>query len=625
VDVAVGMVAAQLGQPDAAKASFIEAINLDPSVGLPPQAGTAAQGAFADAQKVVAATPPPAAPHNDRTSYEFATAAIAAEVAHKYDVCVDRAKASLAIEEEPHTRLELAGCESHAGKLVDSLSDAQKALDAGITSRDQAIIKPARGLVEQLLNRLPHVRFIVPADVTDLRVEFDGVPVPAALLAKQPPADPGKHTVHATGTVNGVAVEFDQTYDVHEGDVVSVPITLKPAGPKFVTTGQMQCIREAKSEEEVRLCMPQAVRPLLVVLGLDYGAYADTTAVNVQSPSVHADISSPTSGWKASAMYSVDVVSAASADIVSTASPPFHDTRQAVAIGGGYKPGRFGAEARGALSVESDYTSRSGGVALIGDFADKRITPRVAYNHNDDTIGRAGTPFSFFSHEFVTNELEASAAAVLSPVALLMVGASASYERGDQSKPYRLVPMFDAAVNEPIGASSVSVARDRLAVQPYEQLPLARDRYAVAARLAYRMGLMTLRLEERLYADTWEQYASTTDARLLRDFFGRRVVAGPHLRVNVQNGANFYHRVYHAVIAPELALPVYRTTDRELAPLFSAEGGGNVRWDLSPESSKIGYAVVGSGDVMYTRYLNSLYISNRLAFFGTVGFEVEFE
>jgi hypothetical protein len=161
-------------------------------------------------------------------------------------------------------------------------------------------------------------------------------------------------------------------------------------------------------------------------------------------------------------------------------------------------------------------------------------------------------------------------------------------------------------------------------VQPYEQLPLARDRYALGARLAYRFGVNTLRLEERLYADTWEQLASTTDARLLRDF-GRHVLAGLHARVTVQNSANFYRRVYHAVTAPEIELPEYRTTDRELSPLLEPDVGGNVRWELSPESSKIGYALVGSGDVLYSHYLNSLYITNRLAFFGTVGVEVVFE
>jgi hypothetical protein len=165
---------------------------------------------------------------------------------------------------------------------------------------------------------------------------------------------------------------------------------------------------------------------------------------------------------------------------------------------------------------------------------------------------------------------------------------------------------------------------NRLPVQPYEQLPLARDRYALGGRLAYRFAFYTLRLEERAYVDTWEQLASTTDGRLLRDF-GRRVMAGLHARFNVQNGASFYRRVYHAVTAPELELPVFRTTDRELAPLLEGVLGGNARWDLSPESAKIGYALVGSGDVMYTRYLNSLYISNRLAFYGTVGVEVSFE
>ncbi len=44
----------------------------------------------------------------------------------------------------------------------------------------------------------------------------------------------------------------------------------------------------------------------------------------------------------------------------------------------------------------------------------------------------------------------------------------------------------------------------------------------------------------------------------------------------------------------------------------------------SPEAATQ-FAVVLTGDFMYTRYFNSLFVITRSAVYGTVGFEAEFE
>ena len=55
-------------------------------------------------------------------------------------------------------------------------------------------------------------------------------------------------------------------------------------------------------------------------------------------------IASPTSGWNVGGNFLLDAVSAASPDIVSTASPPFEEFRYGGGLTGGYKPGLFGAQ-----------------------------------------------------------------------------------------------------------------------------------------------------------------------------------------------------------------------------------------------------------------------------------------
>jgi hypothetical protein len=66
------------------------------------------------------------------------------------------------------------------------------------------------------------------------------------------------------------------------------------------------------------------------------------------------------SGWSASGSYLVDVVSAASVDIVSTASPSWQELRHAAALEATYQPGTLGAKFGGSVSSEPDYLSAGG-------------------------------------------------------------------------------------------------------------------------------------------------------------------------------------------------------------------------------------------------------------------------
>jgi hypothetical protein len=51
--------------------------------------------------------------------------------------------------------------------------------------------------------------------------------------------------------------------------------------------------------------------------------------------------------------------------------------------------------------------------------------------------------------------------------------------------------------------------------------------------------------------------------------------------------------------------------------------GGGLRWRLPGERST--WSVTVQGDVVFTRYLDALYISQRMAFFGALGLEATLE
>jgi len=71
----------------------------------------------------------------------------------------------------------------------------------------------------------------------------------------------------------------------------------------------------------------------------EVSGYADTDHVLVLSPSIAANISDPLAGWSIGGHYLVDVVSAASVDIVSTASSRWLEYRNAGAADGSLKVG----------------------------------------------------------------------------------------------------------------------------------------------------------------------------------------------------------------------------------------------------------------------------------------------
>jgi hypothetical protein len=71
-------------------------------------------------------------------------------------------------------------------------------------------------------------------------------------------------------------------------------------------------------------------------------------------------------------------------------------------------------------------------------------------------------------------------------------------------------------------------------------------------------------------------------------------------------------------------VPLYRTGDRELSSLITATGGGGARIALGEPEGEVKFGITLAGDVMYTRFLKSLYVTTRTAVYGSVGFDVEF-
>ena len=354
----------------------------------------------------------------------------------------------------------------------------------------------------------------------------------------------------------------------------------------------------------------------------EIAGYHDSTATTVLTPSIAGSVESPTAGWGVNGRYLVDIVTAASPDIVSTASPRWTEVRNAGGLGFRYKPGTFGVAVSTSASYTPDYLALGANGQVTQELDEKNLTLLAGYGYGHDTIGRTGTPFSVFSRSLGYHTINAGLSKVVNKALVIGVYGDAIFESGDQSKPYRYVPIFSAAdaAKVPRGASLAEISTLRIQARPIEQLPLERERYAVTGRLAWRGESTTLRLEERGYVDTWGVKATTTDVRYFIDL-SERFTVWPHLRVHAQSAVSFWKRAY---VGDLDTLPALRTGDRELGALTSLGGGGGLRLALGKTGSVDDWVVTTTVDGNYTSFSDTLYVKYRTSGLAAVGLEVTF-
>lgn len=555
---------------------------------------------------------------------ELAREGIEAKKAGDAQLCVQKDQSSLALEEHPYVRLHLSSCFGATGKLVDALKSAQLALSAAVKNGDEDLRPAAENRVRELLPKIAHVTFKLPPQDDDIKVRFDGIPVRKALFRQKVPVDPGEHVVDASKTDKGDTLTFREEVTLAEGEDKVVEVVLKP---NFLPEETRKCLESASSYEEKLACIEQKKTTPNVRIGVEISGYTDTTAVHVLTPAINAAVSSPTGGWNVGGSYLLDVLTAASPDIVSMASGRYRESRHAGSLTGGYKFGDTQVQGSGNVSSEPDYLSLTAGAAASTEMMEKHVTPRFGYSLTADTIGIRSTPFSQYSRHLTTHEIEAGSTFVVSKSTLLVTGLTARFELGENAKLYRFVPVFRkediAAGKVTAGMSADDVNALRLAARPREVVPSSRSRLALGARLNHRFSESTIRLEERLYMDSWGILGSTTDARWLWDL-NERLRVWPHGRLHVQSAASFYQLAYEGIVDDAgFQTYGYRTGDRELSRMLSLTVGGGARYELSSAKATTKYAVVASTELMLSHYFMSLYITDRTALYGTLGFEVD--
>jgi hypothetical protein len=275
------------------------------------------------------------------------------------------------------------------------------------------------------------------------------------------------------------------------------------------------------------------------------------------------------------------------------------------------------------VSSEPDYLSYGAAGHFSYDVNEKNTSIFFGYGYSHDTSGRSHTPFTVFSRILQRGSFVGGIDQVVDASTLASFALSVIIENGYQSKPYRYIPLFAPNVAPSIGegASIDTVNALRVFERPLEQLPLARRRFAFTSGLAHRFDASTIRATERVYIDNWGLKATTTDGRWFFDV-APRVQLWPHVRLHAQTPVDFWQRAYVSGSSTGWSIPVYRTGDRELGPLWTADGGGGVKLFLGSDAHPRVFAIRAEVDGIYTSYLDDLYITKRTGILGSLTLEI---
>lgn len=635
--VAMGMVQAKLGKKSEAKTSFVAALKLDPNARLRSKysdgkvkaAWTAAKG-----QNKTRKTKGCRGSYEDKRpprdwrsgeAYHCYQAAKSKRSDGDYKGCAEDARSSLELEKQLRSRAVLAGCLEKDNAWKEAIDQYRELARQATKNRKYNEGKKWSNRASTLQRRMPSIVLEAPEGVENLVVSLDGAELPAeAVIGIELEVDPGEHEISAEGEEDGIQVGFQQKVLLKPGKSITLLLTMSPGNPDPQTQRILKCLAEGKSPEDCLKKTSSVAGDLKFRVAIEASGYHDDMDVDVATPSIATSVEHVTDGWGLGANFLIDVVTAASPDILATASPRWQEIRYVPAINGHFGVGDFDFALKGNMSHEPDYLALAAGLTISAELVQKTVTPSLGYEYSYDINGRAKTPFDVFSTIIQRHAINAGLGLVTDKATFMSFAGTAVFENGDSSKPYRHIPLFrpEVAPNVLPGTVIDAVNFFREPERPLEQLPVSRKRFAVAWQIAHRFSSATIRASERIYFDTWGTKATTTDAKFYYDIV-KEFRIWPHVRFHAQTGADFYELAYVVERnADGVKIPALRTGDRELGPLIGVTGGLGMRYEFGERRA---YGLMLNGDVAYTRFLDHLFVKQRLGYFGALTFDAEFE
>ena len=279
-----------------------------------------------------------------------------------------------------------------------------------------------------------------------------------------------------------------------------------------------------------------------------YHSY-DGGGVEVTGPALNARKNFGTR-VSATADYYVDSISAASVDVVTSASP-YSEQRTEYGVGIEWLYGDAVVSAGYSNSDESDYQADTYSLGVSQEVFGGMTTVAMAYSHGDDVVQRVDTDFE---DKVDRDTYLLGVNQVLTPKLLANVTYQAVTEDGFLSNPYRSARILGAQVPE--------------------RYPRTRTSHAVAVGGIYSHSRKnSFRGSYRYFTDTWEIGAHTFELAYSH-YLSPTWIADLRLRYYTQDAASFYSDNFDQEYN-------YMARDKELSTFDSWSAGGTLSWDVA--------------------------------------------
>ncbi len=256
--------------------------------------------------------------------------------------------------------------------------------------------------------------------------------------------------------------------------------------------------------------------------------------------------------------YYVDMISSASIDVVTTASP-YTEEREQMSLGMDYLRGNTTMSIGMTTSEESDFSAKSYNFRVSQDMFGDLTTLTLAYSLGNDEIGRSDddTFERFADRQFYSVGLTQ----ILTRNLIMGLSVETIADEGFLNNPYRSVRYLDST--SPVGFS----------FEP-ELYPNTRVSTAVGLRARYFLPYRAaIQVDYRFFTDTWG-ILSHTGAISYTHPWGPLTLTGKY-RFYTQDQADFYSDLFSRSEATN-----FRARDKELSQFVSQTFRAQASYEL---------------------------------------------
>ena len=286
--------------------------------------------------------------------------------------------------------------------------------------------------------------------------------------------------------------------------------------------------------------------------------YYDGGGVTIDGPSVLVR-KKFAEKYAVNASYYVDMVSSASIDVITTASP-YKEERTQYGIGLEYLRGKVTYAASFSNSKENDYDADTASFSISQDMFGDLTTVQLSFSRGKDDVTRRGD--AAFSGKVDRHVYGIDVSQIVSKKLIVAATWETTTEEGFLNNPYRRVRFQDSS---PRGYD-----------YEFERYPRTRTGNAIGLRgryyLPYRAAVQG---DYRWYNDTWGVDSNTFEVSYTQPF-GDHLMLDVHYRYYMQDNADFYSDLF-----PRENFQNFLARDKELSTMNSQTLGFGVGYEFT--------------------------------------------